>query len=339
MRATALVMLLLLGAASLLLSGASASSLDVATDVQGRGEAPLPATTLVPADTVPVPVVVPGSADLSLPQVQAEGPVAVAIGVQAEAGLDVVPGPAAPAILHPASDTSSPSEVALELATDAAPVAVAAVGLTAAAFALRFLLGLLPAGLFSRIDRGQLLDNPVRARVHDAVANEPGVTLSEVQQRAGIAWGTTVHHLRRLESHGLVVSVSQRAHRRYFLANTPAAAQRAALAAILHPTARRIATLVAAQPGIDQTGLCQTLGLNGPAASKHLAQFRSHGLVTSLRDGRRTRHAPTAGLHAALQLLGAPPASTILVAQHAAGTTATTPHMSVPLAGLSLASA
>jgi predicted transcriptional regulator len=147
------------------------------------------------------------------------------------------------------------------------------------------------------------MDNPVRARVHSMVAQAPGLSLSEVQARAGIAWGTAVHHLRRLEANGLVVSVSERAHRRYFLVDTPAAAQRSAVSVVIHPTARRIAHLVSQRPGIDQSSICVTLGLNNPAVSKHLHQFQERGLVLSQRSGRSRHYHPTGALGAALVLL------------------------------------
>jgi DNA-binding MarR family transcriptional regulator len=168
----------------------------------------------------------------------------------------------------------------------------------------RILAGWLPGlALFSRIEGGNLLNNPVRARIHDVVAQDPGLSLSEVRSRTGIAWGTAVHHLRRLEAHGMVVSVSQLAHRRYFAANTPAASQRTAMTVVIHPTARRIAHLVSQRPGIGQTGICHALGLNNPAASKHLRQFETQGLVLSRRDGNSRIYHPTGALHSALLLL------------------------------------
>ncbi|MES2154715.1 MAG: winged helix-turn-helix transcriptional regulator [bacterium] len=157
--------------------------------------------------------------------------------------------------------------------------------------------------LFSRIARGKLLDNPVRARVHEVITQDPGLSLSDVRTRTGIAWGTAVHHLRRLEDNGMVVSVSQLSRRRYFAADTPAASQRTAMAVVMHPTARRIANLVSQQPGLDQTAICQTLGLNNPSASKHLRQFAGQGLVLVERDGRSRIYRPTIAMHSALSLL------------------------------------
>ncbi|MEA3167049.1 MAG: hypothetical protein QOJ26_1933 [Thermoplasmata archaeon] len=168
----------------------------------------------------------------------------------------------------------------------------------------RLLAGLgLAVPLFSRIEQGNLLDNPIRARVQGIIAQDPGLSLSEVTTRAGIAWGTAVHHLRRLESHGKVVSLRQLGHRRYFIANTEAASQRTAMAVVMHPTARRIAELVSQRPGIDQAGICLALGLHNPAASKHLSQFVDQGLVLSSRSGRSKLYQATGGLHSALRLL------------------------------------
>lgn len=334
MRDAAPTILLLIAVAVALLPAASALPLDVPADADAHVDASAEARL----DDGALPKEIPLASVLDAPVEALATPLDVDVAAKAEAEADAVgPAPGAaivsPSFLHPSAAPAEPASQAggddlPSLAAAGASLAVAAVGLTLGGLALRFLPGLLPAGLFSRIDRSQLLDNPVRARVHDAVANEPGLTPSDVQARAGIAWGTTVHHLRRLEANGLIVSVSQRAHRRYFLANTPAAAQRVPLSAILHPTARRIATLVAAQDGIGRSGLCAALALNGPSASKHIEQLRRHGLVVSERDGRRTRHHATSHLHAALELLGG----------QAPGVPAA-PHMSVRLAGLSLTAA
>lgn len=171
----------------------------------------------------------------------------------------------------------------------------------------RFVLRLVPfLPLFSRIQTTKVLDNPVRARVHEAILQDPGLSVEEVRARSGIAWGTAVHHLRRLEETGLLVSVTHNARRRYFAANTAASQRRGHVAALSHPTARRVAELVRQQPGLDQSALCDALGLRNPAASKHLAQLASQGLVMQQRMGRRCHYHPTAALHAAFGVLEVP---------------------------------
>ncbi|MFO1533423.1 MAG: hypothetical protein ABR562_06985, partial [Thermoplasmatota archaeon] len=125
----------------------------------------------------------------------------------------------------------------------------------------------------------------------------------DVRDRAGVAWGTTVHHLLRLERHGLVVSVRHGNHRRYFPANTTASRHRRELSALSHPTAHRIATFVAANPGTDQKGVCRGLDLRNPAASKHLSRFDALGLVQAEVVGRSRLYHPTELLQAVLATL------------------------------------
>lgn len=286
---TALLLLPAVGAVAV----AGTAGAEVAVDPAGVVPPPPGSEGSTPAVAV-APAVPPGALVVDVPGLGVHAGVQAAAGVQAEApGPARQEGPDAEAQVAP----SSSRRTALE------PAAVAIVAAPLALLALGAAGGL---GLFSRIERGALLDNPVRARVHDAVVQQPGVTISDVRGRVRIAWGTTVHHLRRLEAHGLLVSIPQGGHRHYFVANTPAATQRTALAALRQPTAHRIAALVAVRPGIDQTALCETLGLNGPSASKHLGQFRVHGLVESQRIGRRTVHRATPGLLAALGMVGQP---------------------------------
>jgi predicted transcriptional regulator len=295
-----------------------------ATSVETVQPAAATAESIVPAATAVEPgAALDAATGLAQPPLDALG---VSASAQAQATVDVpVLGPgAAGATVDAAAaqgdgaPASFGARAASVAAVAAAPTLVA-LGLGALALGgdgvrllqsrLSSLLGraLRAAGaafpLFSRIERGDVLDNPVRARVLDAVAQEPGLSLSEVTQRAGIAWGTAVHHLRLLERHRLVVSVRELAHHRYFAADTPAAAQRAAVSVVLHPTARRIAEFVAQRPGTDQAGICRALRLNNPSASKHLSQFESRGLVQSQRVGRSRLYQATGGLHSALLLL------------------------------------
>lgn len=147
--------------------------------------------------------------------------------------------------------------------------------------------------LFSRVAPERLLENPVRARVHEAVSSDPGLSLQDVRDRSGIAWGTTVHHLARLERAGYLVSVRHGNHRRFFPANTPVSRSRRELSVLAHPTAHRVAAHVLAEPGTDQKSLCAALGLNNPAASKHLSRMERLGLVSVETVGRSRLYQPT----------------------------------------------
>lgn len=299
-------------------------------------------TALALADLAPVGAV--GIPDVQLPQApglpdvkvpQADVPVDVGVSANAN-GFEVQAGPQDPSAqdealaMSPSSSGAALVETASQVAGEAAGAGALTVVMVAYSSGLdglralfarpgarlqqagRFALRVLPfaplLGLFSRIEGQKVLDNPVRAHVHQVVVQDPGLSLEEVRARAGIAWGTAVHHLRRLEDNGLLVSIVQNARRRYFAANTPASSHRAHVAALSHPTARRLADLVRQRPGLDQGGLCEALGLRNPAASKHLQQLAAHGLVLVERDGRRCRYHPTDALRTAFGILEGPPA-------------------------------
>lgn len=198
---------------------------------------------------------------------------------------------------------------------DLAGVAGTATILGTAAWLLRRLLrsdglrGLTLAGLFSRLRADRLMDNDVRARVHEDIARHPGASLEQVRTRTGIARATASHHLRRLERHGLLTAVRQGARRRYFVATgatgstaLPPARLRDA-AALSHPTARGIAAFVQDRPGVDQQEVCSALAIRNPAASKHLTRFEALGLVVAERRGRNRHYHPTDGLRLALAVL------------------------------------
>jgi len=277
----------------------------------------IPATSAV--DVPQVPVQVP---DVQVPQAPASLGVSTDVAadvqglgasVQAHVAPQAQVGPDTQPLALDASSSSHATwqAAATQVATQAAGAGLLTILLVAVGSGLdglrasllrsgRVLLRLVPfVPLFSRIAGDDMLDNKVRARVHETIVNEPGLSVEDIRSRIGIAWGTAVHHLRRLEAAGLVVSTQQNARRRYFAANTAASSRRVHLAALAHPTARRVAEYVRQAPGTDQTALCVALGLRNPAASKQLQQLAAHGLVLVERDGRRCLYHPTAALQAA----------------------------------------
>ncbi|MEA3143441.1 MAG: hypothetical protein QOG31_765 [Thermoplasmata archaeon] len=258
---------------------------------------------------------------LCLPAVGALGPVEVAVeadpaqvavaAVQVDAPLLPPLAVQAPLVNLGVAGGTAPHAAAPHLLSSDArpspqlPSLAAKVGAFSALAALVLGLGTF---LFSRIDGEALLENPVRQRVLETIRDGPGVCIGEVRDRTGVAWGTAVYHLHRLERSGVVVSVRQKGARRYFAANTQVSRHRTDIAALAHPTAQRIAHLVHRRPGIDQSGVCRELGLQNPAASKHLGRFQSLGLVTAQRAGRSRLYQGTAALEQALTALSLPDA-------------------------------
>lgn len=151
--------------------------------------------------------------------------------------------------------------------------------------------------LFSRIAANKILDNGVRGRVHDAIGENPGITIKEITTLLGIGWGTAVYHLARLEQERLVVSERHRQFRRYFrngggIVND----DKTAYAELKNPTTQRIAAQILERPGSAQKELCEVVGISAPLAHKHLARLEVARLLTKEREWKTVKYFPTTKL-------------------------------------------
>ncbi len=170
-------------------------------------------------------------------------------------------------------------------------------------------------GLFSRIQGDKVLEHPVRAAVQEYVEANPGATIQEIRGAVDVAWGTVVHHLRRLEAEEHLVSQREGNHRRFFVRNTISRAQRNDLAALAAENARHLALAVALRPGLRQKDLCDAVGVSNPVASKYLRRLEENGLVRSLPQSRSRLYWPTERLEAAIPLLDTPASEPVLTSR------------------------
>lgn len=162
--------------------------------------------------------------------------------------------------------------------------ALAAVGL--ASSVLKHLAG----ALYARIPPSDVLSSDVRRRVYQLVQAEPGLSLSELAQRAALSWGNTVHHLSVLKRSGLVVSLRHGRYRRWFAAGAVEQGQRGQVAALRNPVSARVARLVLEVPGLSQKQLADRMAMSPQAVHWHLARLAQAGLVQRVREGREVRH-------------------------------------------------
>ena len=145
-------------------------------------------------------------------------------------------------------------------------------------------------GLFSRIEDDALAAHPLRRQALDLIAANPGATVQDVRRGLGVAWGTAVYHLGRLERAGLVAVRHREGRRGHWpLGQAP---PRDALA----PTGEALARLVRERPGLPQNELARLAGIGPPAACKQLRRLQSAGYVQAQRSGRTLLYAPTASL-------------------------------------------
>lgn len=219
---------------------------------------------------------------------------------------------------------------------DAAAVAAASVGILAlvgvvVAFTQQgkwALFGVF-APLYAKTEKDNLLDNASRERIFEAIQANPGINLSQVHRLAELGWGVTVYHLKMLEKNGIVFS-DARGRDRCFFENTPEnRAMQGAIAALANKErAQEIASIVVAEPGLNQREVVRRAGVSQRAASYYLSKLNDQGLVETRREKNFARYFATDRLVDALAAVTGvthepePKGETALAAADAAGVTA-----------------
>lgn len=176
------------------------------------------------------------------------------------------------------------------------------------------------AGLagYARISKSEVLDHATRERMLRAITETPGLSLSEVQARFALGWGTAVYHLDRLESAGHLASERSGFAKRYYPRAALSPGERAVRAVLARPQLAKLAERVLAEPGLSQQELAHRLGITAGAATKQLAALEGAGLVLRVREGKVARVAPTAALAGAATRAPAPGAGAHEAASEAA---------------------
>lgn len=149
------------------------------------------------------------------------------------------------------------------------------------------------AGMYHRIDRDELFDNPVRRRLYDAVKALPGRTLTAYGRDVGVDRTTARYHLAILASFDMVRCRRLRGRRRWF--ENHGRFDRFAmeiLAELWTPSTRRIVEEVWTDPGIHNAELARRVGLSESAVYRRIRRLETIGAVRRERDGRRATVRP-----------------------------------------------
>lgn len=152
---------------------------------------------------------------------------------------------------------------------------------------------LTPLALFSRVPGPQLLQHPVRAELVQRIEAQPGIHYQDLVRAMGKGRGAVEHHLRKLQTSGLVKAIAASGYTCYF----PAAFDhRVAMGLPLLKSdgARAILAAVQAQPGASASHIVAATGLSQAAVNHHLQRLGAAGLVQVSRNGRSLAIQPTA---------------------------------------------
>ena len=126
-----------------------------------------------------------------------------------------------------------------------------------------FLLAGLVGAIIDREKREKLLTHFVRGRIYQIIEYEPGVHLSELQRKAGVARGVCAYHLHALEKAGLIKTAREGMYLRFFPTKVKLDAEAYTLAA----DDRTVLEAIEARPGITEQQVAEMLGRpNGQVA-------------------------------------------------------------------------
>jgi len=148
-------------------------------------------------------------------------------------------------------------------------------------------------GLFSRIDRDDLLDHPLRADIVQVVGSQPGIHFQELVRRMDKGRGTMEHHLRKLVDGGLLVPQTSSGFTCYFPKGKVDRSVMAAAPVLKSDGARVVLQTIHDNPGIAAQDVAERTGLTPSTVNYHLKRLTQVGLANGQRNGRFLLLTPT----------------------------------------------
>lgn len=156
-------------------------------------------------------------------------------------------------------------------------------------------------------DPSTLADQPIRRRLLEIIAANPGIHASKLCRDAGGPWGTVQYHLSLLNKGQMVRAVDAGRERRFFPNGMDPT--RARLMAILRQGRRpEIVQFIRSHPGSRQVDICDALDVSRKTFRASVQPLMQEGLVQERRGLQSNRYFPLDGLQAILQP-GDPPAT------------------------------
>lgn len=142
---------------------------------------------------------------------------------------------------------------------------------------------------YARVEGKQLLEHDARDEILRTLKREPGLCFQEIQDRVGLAPGTTQWHLRKLQRSNFLNKTQTGRHTRY----APTGMDKTTLntvVALRDPSRLALARIIQRNPGITQTDLANATGIAQSTASHHLKHLIEENIITKRRDGRANRY-------------------------------------------------
>ncbi len=144
-----------------------------------------------------------------------------------------------------------------------------------------FLLAGLVGAIVDRQNREKLLTHFVRGRIYQIIDDEPGIHLSELQRKAGVARGVCAYHLHALEKAGLIKTAREGMYLRFFATKVKIDAEAYTLAS----DDRAVLEAIEARPGMTEQQVAELLGKPGGHVARSVRALSQSGYVETHREG------------------------------------------------------
>jgi DNA-binding transcriptional ArsR family regulator len=151
-------------------------------------------------------------------------------------------------------------------------------------------------GLYARVKGRELLDHEAREQILDMLKREPGLCFQQIQDRVGLAPGTTRWHLDKLASSDFITSDEDGRHTRFFPTGLDPGTRKAVVA-MRDESRLALVRMIERNPDLSQSDLADATGLAQSTVSHHLGRLVDDGIVDKHRDGRAVRYAIDDDMH------------------------------------------
>ncbi|MBS3816301.1 MAG: winged helix-turn-helix transcriptional regulator [Candidatus Thermoplasmatota archaeon] len=123
------------------------------------------------------------------------------------------------------------------------------------------------------------LELEARKKTYEAIDENPGVHLRELDRKLDIPLGTLRYHLRVLEKKDMIVSKKESKYKRYYARGEVQKEDKELLSTLRKELPRTIILFLLEYPGSTHKEICSALAVSGSTLSYHLKKLREREVI------------------------------------------------------------
>lgn len=147
---------------------------------------------------------------------------------------------------------------------------------------------------YAKLRKAELLNSHLREELVNLIRNDPGISPPELQRAVQAGFSTVVYHLDVLQKNGLVNSLIDGRHKRFFPCDAIDWSRRGQISALRNAKTRALYDFILTEPGVFRDELARRMGLTAPGAIWHLERLEAAGLIGHDKVGRKMHYYPQA---------------------------------------------